>query len=261
MSKIMPFNDLTDLINQAQRGLKRDVEPLIEALAEGGFFVSLARSLGLADEMTLPTPEQSISSHMIKHPDGSIYVTMFTRPEFVQTAQKEADWKSDADKAEICPIPARNAIYYAGKLIADNEQVVGLFINPYQEKSLMLNIVEIESLFNGVPVPFENYAQTVPFEEEDSIMVRPADVTGVEGFSETVSVYQEQQEGVNGYEVVALFDEQRNMEPYLAINFQTEFGSEQYPEAAQKFVDLLKEKVDFPERLEIMFNEKFPTLI
>jgi len=261
MTQQMPFNDLTELVNQAQRGLKRDVAPLLEALPEGGFFVSLARSLDLESEMTLPTPEQSISSHMIKHPDGSVYVAMFTRPEYVKTAQSELEWKSDANKEETCPIPARNAIYYAGKLIADNEQVVGLFINPYQEKSIMLNIVEIESLFNGVAIPLENYAQAVPFEEEDSIMVRPADVTSVEGFSDTVAIYQEKQKGINGYEVVALFDEQRNMEPYLAINFQSDFGSEKYEEAAQGFVNLLKEKVDFPERLEIMFNEKFPTLI
>lgn len=261
MSEKFPFNDLTDVVNQAQRGLKRDVAPLVEALAEGGFFVSLARSLNLPDEMTLPTPEMSISSHMIQHPDGAIYVSMFTRPEYVRQAQEEMSWLSDAGKAEVCPLPARNALYYAWKLITDNEQVVGLFLNPYQEKSLMLNQLEIQSLFNGVPVPLENYAISAPFEEGDAIMVRPADVTSVEGFQETVAQFQEQQQGVDGYEVVALFDEQRNMEPYLAINFKTDFGSEQYAEAAQNFVSLLKEKVDFPERLEIMFNEKFPTLI
>ena len=37
-----PFLDLTELVNQASRGLKRDVTPLVEALPEGGFFFSLA---------------------------------------------------------------------------------------------------------------------------------------------------------------------------------------------------------------------------
>ena len=38
MTAKFPFNDLTALVNKAQSGLKRDVEPLVEASPEGGFF-------------------------------------------------------------------------------------------------------------------------------------------------------------------------------------------------------------------------------
>ncbi len=256
-----PFTDLTDLVNQAHRGLKRDVEPLVNALAEGGFFLSLARSLGLPNDITPPPPEAAVSSHMLQHPDGSVYVALFTRPEYGRLAQQEQKWMTEDGKQEICPLPARNALYYAWKLLTGNEQVVGVFINAYQEKSISLNRLELESLFNGVPVPFEAYAMQVPFEEGDSIMVRPADVTGVEHFQDTVQQYMEQNPEIKGYEVVALFDEQRNMEPYLAINFKAEFGEEKYAEHAQAFVSQMKQKVEMPERLEIMFNEEFPALI
>lgn len=256
-----PFKDLTELVQQAHRGLKRDVEPLVNALPEGGFFLSLAKSLGLPNDVTPPPPEAAVSSHMLQHPDGSVYVAIFTRPEFARLAQQEQKWMTEDGKQEICPLPARNALYYAWKLLTSNEQVVGVFINAYQEQSISLNRLEIESLFNGVTVPFEAYATQVPFEEGDSIMVRPADVTGVEKFPDTVQQFMDQNPGIKGYEVVALFDEQRNMEPYLAINFKTEFSEDKYAETAQAFVTLLKQNVEMPERLEIMFNEEFPGLI
>ncbi|MGV3523362.1 MAG: hypothetical protein ACO1RX_04020 [Candidatus Sericytochromatia bacterium] len=261
MSSNFPFQDLTELVNQASRGLKRDVAPLVEALPAGGFFLSLARPLDLPNEFTLPSPDASVSSHMLPHPDGAVYVSLFTRPEFARLAQKEQGWETEGGGQQIAPLPARNAIYYAMKLIANNEKVIGLFINAYQEKSLLLNFVEVESLFNGVPVPFQAYAEQVPFEEGDNIMVRPADITGIAGFAEAVEHFKTVQEGVTGYEVVALFDEQRNLEPYLAINLKTTFGSDQYADAAQRFVGVVQERVQLPERMEIMFNENFPGLI
>ncbi|MBF2052000.1 MAG: hypothetical protein IGS03_00880 [Candidatus Sericytochromatia bacterium] len=262
MSQAFPFNDLTALLQQAHRGLKRDVAPLVDALPEGGFFVSLARPLDVPDEMTIPPVEAAISSHMLQHPDGAVYVALFTHPDFVRKAQQEQNWQTEDGQQLLCPLPARNALYYALKLMANNEQVMGLFINAYQDQSLMLNALEVDSLFNGVAVPFEAYAQQVPFEEGDGVMVRPADVSSVEGFNEALEDFKSQDAQVKAYEVVALFDEQRNMQPFLAINFKTEGASpEQYGEIAQRFVALLQERVDFPERLEIMFDEEFPNLI
>lgn len=257
-----PFTDLTELINKAHRGLKQDIAPLVEAIPEGGFFLSLARSLGLENDLSVPPPEAAVSSHMLQHPDGSVYVSLFTQPKFARLAQKEQNWTTEgAESPEVCGLPAKNAIYYAWKLLVDNEQVVGVFINAYQEKSILLNRIELESLFNGIPVPLEAYAIQVPFGPEDTIMVRPADVSSIENFQETVQKFMEQNQQVKGYEVVALFDEQRNMQPYLAINFKTEFGEDKYAENAQAFVNLMTESVTMPERLEIMFNENFPGLI
>lgn len=256
-----PFQDLTDLVIQASRGLKRDVAPLVDALPEGGFFLSLARSLGLPDELTLPAPEAAVSSHMLQHPDGSVYVSLFTRPEFAHEAQQQQAWMTDEGKPEVCPLPARNALYYAWKLLEGNEQVIGLFINAYQDKSLLLNRPEIQNLFSGIATPIEAYAMQVPFEEEDSIMIRPADVSSVANFNETVQKFIDETPGMTGYEVVALFDEQRNMQPYLAINFKTESDQDKYAEIAQSFVTMFNQNVDMPERLEIMFNENFPALI
>ncbi len=255
-----PFQDLTSLVEQAHTGLKRDVAPLFDAIPEGGFFLSLATSLGLP-EMTVPPAEASLSTHMLKHPDGAVYVTFFTNPAFLKAAQEQEKWMTEDGKIEFAPIPARNAMYYAWKLINDNEGVLGLFINPYQEKSLMLNRLEVINLFNHTVTPFEAYATQTPFAEEDSIMVRPADISTVENFTETVNAFISANPKVKSFEVVAMFDEQRNLEPYLAINFQAEVEADQYPEIAQAFVAEMQAKVDFPERLEIMFNEKFPSLI
>mgnify|MGYP001447989833 FL=1 len=262
MTAKFPFNDLTDLVNQAQSGLKRDVEPLVEAIPDGGFFVSLARSLDLPSAMSIPPAEAPLSTHLLKHPDGSIYVTVFTRPEFVQTVQEKEGWKTeDTAKAEVCALNARNALYYAWKLLTQTEGVVGLFINPYQEKSLLLNRREVQNLFNGTATPFAAYAERTPLQEGESIMVRPADVSSVPGFTDCVDAFIENEADLEGYEVVALFDEQRNAEPYLAINFKGEgLKPEQYQDVAQRFVTDLQSKVDFPERLEMMFNEQFPDL-
>ena len=262
MTAKFPFNDLTALVNKAQSGLKRDVEPLVEAIPEGGFFVSLARSLNLPDAMSIPPAKAPLSTHLLKHPDESVYVTVFTRPEYVQMVQEKEDWKTeDTDTAEVCALNARNALYYAWKLLTQTEGVVGLFINPYQENSLLLNRREVQNLFNGTVAPFSAYAERTPLEEGESIMVRPADVSSVPGFTDCVEGFVENEADLEGYEVVALFDEQRNAEPYLAINFKGEnLKPENYQDVAQRFVNDLQAKVDFPERLEMMFNEQFPDL-
>ncbi len=258
----LPFKDLTPLIEKAQTGLKRDVEPLFAAIPEGGFFVSLARSLELENEMSIPAPEAPLSTHLLQHPDGHVYVTVFTRPEFVKTVQEQEGWKTeDTDTSQVCALQARNALYYAWKLMTQNEGATGLFINPYQEKSLLLNVREVQNLFNGTVIPFSAYAEQTPLEEGESIMVRPADVSSVAGFTDCVDAFIASEEHLEAYEVVALYDEQRNAEPYLAINFKGEnLKQEDYQDTAQRFVSTLKEKVDFPERLEMMFNERFPDL-
>lgn len=262
MTAQFPFNDLTSLVNQAQSGLKRDVEPLVAAIPDGGFFVSLARSLNLPDAMAIPPAEAPLSTHLLKHPDESIYVTLFTRPEYVKTVQEKESWKTeDTNTAEICALNARNALYYAWKLLTQSEGVVGLFINPYQDNSLLLNHLEVQNLFNGTVAPFSAYAEKTPLEEGESIMVRPADVSTVPGFTDCVEGFVAGEADLEGYEVVALFDEQRNAEPYLAINFKGEnLKPESYQDVAQRFVTDLQAKVDFPERLEMMFNEQFPDL-
>lgn len=264
MTANFPFTDLTELVNQAQTGLKRDVEPLVTAIPDGGFFVSLARALNLPSALSIPPAEAPLSTHLLQHPDGSVYVTVFTRPEFAQQVQTSEDWKTEgAETPEVCALNARNALYYAWKLMTQGEtdEVVGLFINPYQDNSLLLNRREVQNLFNGTVTPFAAYAEQTPLQEGESIMVRPADVSSVAGFTDCVEDFIAHEADLEGYEVVALFDEQRNAEPYLAINFKGEnLKPENYQDVAQRFVNDLQSKVDFPERLEMMFNEQFPDL-
>ncbi|PIQ28995.1 hypothetical protein COW36_18650 [bacterium (Candidatus Blackallbacteria) CG17_big_fil_post_rev_8_21_14_2_50_48_46] len=256
-----PFQDLTDALTVAKRGLKKDVEGLVNLLPEGGFYFSLARSLGLPDHETAPAPEAAVSSHMLQHPEGGVYVALFTRAEFARKAQAEQGWLADSGKAEVCPLPARNALYYTMQLILNNEQVIGALVNAYQDNAIELNIMELKSLFEGVPVPFEGYAHNVPYEEGESIMIRLADMSDVPGFTNTVQGFLSANPGIKHYEMVALFDEQRNMQPYLAINFHTEMPETQYGEIAAGFVKYLRENLDLPERLEVMFNQEFPGLI
>lgn len=256
-----PFKDLTDALTQAKRGLKSDVAGLTALIPEGGFYLSLARSLNLPDDETTPPPEAAISSHMFQHPDGSIYVALFTRAEFARKAQQEQGWVADNGKAEVCPLPARNALYYALQLILKNEQVVGALINAYQDNAIELNAMEIKSLFEGVAVPFEGYAYNVPYGEGESIMIRLADMSEVPGFTATVQGFLSANPGLKHYEMVSLFDEQRNLQPYLAINFHTELPEERYGEIAGSFVKHLRDNLDLPERVEVMFNQEFPGLI
>jgi hypothetical protein len=257
-----PFKDLTEALTIARRGLKTDVAHLVELLPEGGFYVSLARSLNLPDHETPAPAEAPVSSHMLQHPEGGIYVTLFTRAEFAHKAQQEQSWVSDQGKPEVCPLPARNALYYALQLMLKNEPVVGVMVNPHHESATELNAMEIKNLFEGIAVPFEGYAYNVPYAEGESIMIRLADMSEVTGFSETVQQFLTQHPEITSYEMVALFDEQRNLQPYLAINFHgDDVPEENYPAIAGEFVNHLRTHLDLPERLEVMFNQEFPGLI
>ena len=255
------FKDLTEAFSIARRGLKSDVAQLVESIPEGAFYLSLARSLNLPDHETPPPPEAAVSSHMLQHPDSGIYVTLFTRAEFAHKAQQEQAWVSDQGKSEVCPLPARNALYYALQLMLKNEPVVGVIVNPYHETATELNAMEIKNLFEGVAVPFEAYAYNVPYGEDESIMIRLADMSEVPGFADTVQQFLNQHPDITSYEMVALFDEQRNLQPYLAINFHGNIAEEQYADVAGSFVTYLRSNLELPERLEVMFNQEFPGLI
>jgi hypothetical protein len=256
-----PFKDLTEAFAIAKRGLKSDVEGLVALIPEGGLYLSLARSLGSDNDETPVPPEAAVSSHMLQHPDGGVYIALFTRAEYARKAQAEQKWLSDSGKAEVAPLPARNALYYALQLILKNEQVIGALVNAYQDDALELNAMEIKSLFEGVVVPFEGYAHNVPYGEGESIMIRLADMSEVPGFTPTVQGFLAGYPAIKHYEMVALFDEQRNMQPYLAINFHTDLAEDQYGEIAAAFVKYLRDNLDLPERLEVMFNQEFPGLI
>lgn len=256
-----PFKDLTEAFVVAKRGLKSDVEGLVAQIPEGGLYLSLARSLGMPDDESPLPAEAAVSSHMLQHPDGGVYVALFTRAEYARKAQQEQNWVSDSGKPEVAPLPARNALYYTLQLILKNEQVIGALVNAYQDNAIELNAMEIKSLFEGVAVPFEGYAHNVPYAEGESIMIRLADMSEVPGFTSTVQGFLSAHPQIKHYEMVALFDEQRNMQPYLAINFHTEVPEEQYGELAAGFVKYLRDNLDLPERLEVMFNQEFPGLI
>lgn len=257
----MTFKDLTDALTVAKRGLKSDVAGLAALIPEGGFYLSLARSLNLPDDESIPPPEAAVSSHMFQHPEGGIYVALFTRAEFARQAQQAQGWVADSGKPEVCLLPARNALYYALQLILKNEPVIGALINAYQDNAVELNAMEIKYLFEGVAIPLEGYAQNVPYAEGESIMVRLADMSEVPGFTSTMQNFLSTHPDITHYEMVALFDEQRNLQPYLAINFHTGLPEAHYGEIASNFIKYLREQLDLPERLEVMFNQQFPGLI
>jgi hypothetical protein len=256
MTATPPFQDLTDALITARQGLRKHVQVLVDQLPAGGFYLALGRSLGLPEETVAPM-EAPLSSHMAKHPEGNYYVTLFTRSDLAKAAANQAGWKTDDGPIETVPVAARNALYYALKLIANNDNVDGLLINPYHETGVQLGGYEVQCLFEYKAIPWVGYAFSTPMGPEESMEARPADMSSAPDFTEAVQAYIATRPYITGYDMVALFNDQRDIEPYLAINLHTTKPESDYPEIAQTLMNGLQGKVPAPGYIEVLFNQEF----
>lgn len=248
-------NDLTAALIQMKTGLKRDVQSFISQMEQGVLFVPLAK--GVQNQAGGLDQQESISSHMLVHPNGSYYAALFTQAPFLRPLESELGWKTDGGPLDALQLPARIALVYAMKLLA-RDNVAGLLLNPYHESGLELQAYEVESMVTGQALPLVAYVPATPLQPEERIHVmRPqADIPAT--MMAALSAFHQAHPEVSHYEIADVFNEQRDLQPNLTVNLHTAVAPPKYAPLAHELLERLQGNLPEPGYIDILFNEQFP---
>jgi hypothetical protein len=248
-------SDLTLLVTQAQRGLRRDVAALEAALDDGELFVPLREPIPGApegEEVALDR-ELAIVPHLLRDETGKGYAALFTRPELVEGIANELGWQTDDGELSVCTLPARVACELALGII-DDESVVGLVLDAGQPSELMLRRAELASIVAGQPLPLVGYlADLPPLDDEQILLAEPSDPPPPAFVSALERCLAETPE-VTEHRLARTFNPERDLEPHLTLRLTAPESADRRA-IAQRVIGAVGELVPPPGYIDIVFDD------
>lgn len=244
------MEDLTEALQAAQSGLRRDVQRLVDATAGGILYLPLARSMKapLGEERVTP-----VAMHLLHDPQGRRAVALFTREEFLSKAGSHFGWRTDDRPLQLAGLRARDALNLALPLV-DGEKVRTLVINAFQPSCLELSVSELKAIAGGKALPLVGYVPRTPVQKgeqfnvgEPALPPSPDLVRALQGF---IAANPE----TSGFDLVQMFNPERDLEPHLTLNIRTR-GRNPNPQAlVDKVNESIRGKLAPPGFLDIMFD-------
>jgi len=248
--------DLTPLVQAAQRGLRRDVQALLDVLPKGELFIPLARNIaGAADGQRLDLDDQEVKlvPHMLLDEDGNHYAALFTQPELMGPMEQELGWKTDGGDLKFCTVPALFALDMALEVV-DDEHVLGLVLNAGTDYELMLRREELSSITNGKAIPLVGYVAALAPEDGGETIVaeggeppNPALIAAIEGALA-------QMPEIKGYALTRTFNPERDLEPHPTLRLVTSAPEAELSAIAEQMVDAVGEHLPPPGYIDIVFD-------
>ncbi|HTA94311.1 MAG TPA: SseB family protein [Polyangiaceae bacterium] len=248
--------DLTPFVKSAQRGLRRDVQALLDKLPHGELFIPLARNIeGAADGQRLDIDggEVKLVPHMLLDEDGNHYAALFTHPELIGPMERQLGWKTDDGALKFCTVPALFALDMALEVV-DDEHVLGLVLNAGSEFELALRREELASITNGKAIPLVGYvAQLEPDENEQTLIAEggeppsPALTAAIEGCLLALPM-------VEGYALLRTFNAERDLEPHPTLKLATRAEESELPGIARQMIDAIGKHLPPPGYIDIVFE-------
>ncbi len=248
--------DLTPFVKSAQRGLRRDVQALLDKLPQGELFIPLARNIEGAEDgqrLDIDNGEVKLVPHMLLDEDGNHYAALFTHPELIGPMERQLGWKTDDGALKFCTVPALFALDMALEVV-DDEHVLGLVLNAGSEFELALRREELASITNGKAIPLVGYvAQLEPDENEQTLIAE-----GGEPASPALTAAIEQRlldlPMVVGYALLRTFNAERDLEPHPTLKLATRAEESQLPGIARQMVDAIGKHLPPPGYIDIVFE-------
>jgi len=250
-------SDLTQAVRTAKSGLRRDVRQLVDALPHGELLVPLARDIAgapegerveIADELTL-------APHLLIGPGGEAWAALFTRAELVGPIEERFGWQTDEAPLKVCALPARLALDMALEVV-DDENVVGLVVNPLHESELVLNRVELGSIARGQPLPLVGYVDGIPRDEAESTLVaEPGDPPPAAMLAALERCLADLDEVV-GHSLRRTFNPDRDLEPHLTLTLLLAPQAVDRAALARRVVEAIEQELPPPGYIDVLFEEK-----
>ncbi len=152
-------HDLSSFIKSAQRGLRKDVQALLDVLPEGELCIPLAKNIaGMVDgeRLNIDDGEVKLVPHMLLDEEGNHYAALFSLPQLMAVMERQLGWKTDGEALRFCTVPAMFALDMALEVV-DDEHVLGLVLNAGTDYELALRRSELASITNGKAIPLVGY--------------------------------------------------------------------------------------------------------
>ena len=249
--------DLTPLIQAARRGLRRDVQALLDQLAQGELFIPLARNIqGTEDgvRLNIDDGEVKLVPHMLLDEDGNHFAALFSHPELMAPMEQQLGWKTDDGALKFCTVPALFALDMALEVV-DDEHVLGLVLNPGTQYELALRREELASLTNGKAVPLVGYvAALAPDESEHTIIAeggQPASAVLTAAIEGCLAELPQ----VAGYALLRTFNAERDLEPHPTLRLVTGAPDSELQDIAHKMIEAIGKHLPPPGYIDIVFDK------
>ena len=248
--------DLTPLIKAAQRGLRRDVQALLDQLPGGELYIPLVRNIaGVSDgeRLDIDDGEVKLVPHMLLDGEGNHYAALFSHPDLIAPMARQLAWKTDGDELKFCTVPALFALDMALEVV-DDEHVLGLVLNAGSDCELSLRRAELASLTNGKAIPLVGYVAALsPDEGEETLIaeggepVTPALIAAID------AVLTELPE-VTGYTLLRTFNAERDLEPHPTLKLSSTTSGRELSIIAEKVIAAIGKYLPPPGYVDIVFD-------
>jgi SseB protein N-terminal domain/SseB protein C-terminal domain len=250
-----PGQALTALVEQARRGLRRDVSALVAGLETAELFVALKAPIAGAPEGEDVEFDEDLEivPHLLADEEGHGYAALFTSPEIAEPVAQSLGWTTEGEELSLCTLPARIALELALGVI-DETHVLGLVIDAGNSSELMLRRQELASIVAGQALPLVGYLVDLPpLDDEQVLLAEPSDPPPpalVAALAAFVTAHPE----ISAHRLERTFNPERDLEPHLTLRF-TLTGDHERRALAQAAIEAVGELVPPPGYLDILFDD------
>ena len=248
-------NDLTIAVETARRGFRRDVDVLVRMLDAGTILIPLLHSVPDAEHGEELEVDEGfrLSPQMLVDEEGKLYCALFTRADLLEPLVDQLGWETDGEALEYATVPARVALEM-GLDVVDEENVLGVVLNPMDESELMLRRSELASILAGTAVPLVGYVNAIPEQDfEETLEADPGDEHPAELVS-AIEACLAKQEGVTGYTLARTFNPERDVEPHPTLRVITTRPDEELGDIAQLIIEAVKDALPPPGYIDVIFE-------
>jgi hypothetical protein len=249
-------HDLTALVKAAQRGLRRDVQALLDRLPEGELFIPLARNIAGATDgqrLDIDDGEVKLVPHMLLDEDGHHYAALFSHPELMATMERQLGWKTDDGQLKFCTVPALFALDMALEVV-DDEHVLGLVLNAGSEYELALRREELASLTNGKAIPLVGYVAALAPDESEQTLIAEGGEPPSPALTEAIERCLAELPVVDGYVLLRTFNAERDLEPHPTLKLETRADESELQAIADKMSEAIVKHLPPPGYIDIVFD-------
>jgi hypothetical protein len=248
--------DLTPLVKSAQRGLRRDVQALLDKLPHGELFIPLARNIeGVADgqRLDIDDGEVKLVPHMLLDEDGNHYAALFTHPELIGPMERQLGWKTDGAELKFCTVPALFALDMALEVV-DDEHVLGLVLNAGSDFELALRREELSSITNGKAIPLVGYVAALEPDESEETLIAEGGEPPSPALTAAIERCLVDLPKVAGYALLRTFNAERDLEPHPTLKLATGADESELSDIARQMIDAIGKHLPPPGYIDIVFE-------
>ena len=248
--------DLTPLIKNAQRGLRRDVQALLDQLPQGELFIPLVRNIdGVGDgqRLDIDNGEVKLVPHMLLDEEGNHYAALFSHPELMAPMERQLGWKTDDEDLRFCTVPAMFALDMALEVV-DEEHVMGLVLNAGTDYELALRRPELASLTNGKAIPLVGYVANLEPDEGETTLIAEGGESPNPALIAAIEARLAELPQVEGYALIRTFNAERDLEPHPTLKLATKVDESELSGIAGKMIDAIGKHLPPPGYIDIVFD-------